>query len=195
MIAELRESIGKSTKKGISFTLAALVVWTVIAIIYRSTMEVEMKNFIVFFAGGVMFPLSLLFSKVTGSKWNTNDHPLGSLGLILNFAQLMYFPILFWAFSQAPERFILFYGMITVAHLFPYGWLYKSKVYYGIPPMASMALLLLGGNTGEEALWVSPVIVILSLILLNGGLLMELAAMNRKKEAGSVATKPVKAVK
>lgn len=170
---EMRESLALSTKKGISFTLAAMIIWIAIGMIYRTGMEVGTKNYIVFFAGGAMFPLSVGLSKLTGSQWNTNDHPLGPLGLILNIAQLMYFPIILWAFHQAPERFILFYGIITMAHLFPYGWLYKSRSYYTIAPVSSIGLLLFAGIGGEGTLWIAPAIVVLSLGVLSVALYFE----------------------
>lgn len=178
----MRKQISDSTKKGISFTLAALVTWTMITVVYRTGMEVETKNFVTFFAGGVMFPLSILFSKITGAAWKTEDNPLGSLGLILNIAQLMYFPIIFWAFSQAPNQFLLFYGIITCAHLFPYGWLYQSKTYYGIAPLASAALLLFSGNTSTGSLWIIPLIVMVAMVLLNIGLFYEISNKKTRKK-------------
>lgn len=189
-IDEMRNSIASSTKKGISFTLAALVIWIAITVIYRTDMAVSTKNFITFFAGGVMFPLSVLFSKITGAQWKTDDHPLSSLGLILNIAQLMYFPMIFWAFNQVPERFILFYAIITMGHLFPYGWLYRSKVYYAVAPLSSVILLILSGNSSESSLWIVPLIVTSSMILLNIGLFYE-GYLQEKKES----TKLLKAVK
>ena len=194
-MTELRESLAISTKKGVSFTLAALMIWIAIAIIYLTGMDVGTKNFIVFFAGGAMFPLSVLFSKLTGAQWNTNDHPLGPLGLILNIAQLMYFPIIFWAFSQAPERFILFYGIITMAHLFPYGWLYRSKAYYIIAPISSIALVIFAGNSTEGTLWIAPLLVMVSLVLLNAGLLFEVATFKKTAPKNEVGSRPLKAVR
>lgn len=52
-----------------------------------------------FISTGLMYPLSIGFAKIIKAEWKF-DHPLGSLGLLLNVAQFIYFPLIFWAFIK-----------------------------------------------------------------------------------------------
>ncbi|WP_425444441.1 DUF7010 family protein [Terribacillus aidingensis] len=43
-----------------------------------------------------LFPLSVGISTLLKADWKSKDNPLGDLGLYLNLAQLIYFPIPSW---------------------------------------------------------------------------------------------------
>lgn len=128
---------------------------------------------ICFFSTGLMFPLAVLMSKIIKADFKTDDNPIGMLGLHLNFAQLMYFPLIFWAFSKSPEQMILFFAVITGAHLFPYGWFYKSMAYMVMAPVMSLVLIFIGWNINIDNLWHIPLTMIVFTLILNVWLYVE----------------------
>lgn len=68
------------------------------------------------FTTSLIFPMSILISKLIKADWKFDHQPLGKLGLYLNLPQFMYFPILAWAFQRNPAQFVAFFAVITGAH-------------------------------------------------------------------------------
>ena len=85
----------------------------------------------------------------------------------------MYFPILFWAFAQTPHDLVLFFAIITGAHLFPYGWLYRAKAYYIIAPVISVAVIIIGWTVKQHHLWMIPLFMVAAMLVLNVSLMMD----------------------
>lgn len=129
-LAELKAEISLKAKNGVDFILAATVCWFGIFIIWRFTLNSSYeKSVFTFILGGGLLPLAFAFSKIIKTTWKIKDNPLQPLGLWLNFAQLIYFPFLFFIFVKYPDYFIMTYAIITGAHLFPYAWFYEEKGY------------------------------------------------------------------
>ena len=118
-VVNLTNQLSIRAKNGLGFLMSAVIVWGIIAVIFLLPIEIHTKNVLMLFSAGIMFPLALLFSKLIKADWRTNDHPLGMLGFYLNLAQLMYFPIIFWALVQSPDQMVLFFAIITAAHFDP----------------------------------------------------------------------------
>lgn len=117
-------------KNGINFIMAASIVWGGIAIVWlSSSLDFFGKSIYTFWLGALMLPLAFVFSKILQTTWTIKENPLDSLGLILNFAQLFYFPFVFFFLSKSPEYFLMGYAIITGAHFFPYSWYYQTQVY------------------------------------------------------------------
>jgi len=85
----------------------------------------------------------------------------------LVLAQLMYFPILAFTFYKNPNQMIIFFAVITGAHLFPYGWYYNAKAYMIMAPIMSILIIIIGWNVDISRLWLIPLSMIVLLILLN----------------------------
>lgn len=153
-------------KNGISFLLSALVLWFLFAIIYRQSVDIQLKNLLVLFLTGLLFPLAVGISRLIQVDWKLTDHPLGSLGLIFNIAQLIYFPLVFWAFFAFPEKMIVVFAVITGAHFFPYGWFYQAKAYYVMAPIISFVIMGIGWNMNPSRLWLIPVSMMVFLLVL-----------------------------
>jgi hypothetical protein len=119
------------------------------------------------FSTGLMFPLSVGISSLIKADWKFEDIPLGNLGLYLNLAQIVYFPILIWAIIKSPESAVLFFAIIVGAHFFPYGWLYNARPYYIMAPIISVIIMVIGWNLNGGRLWLIPFsMVILFLFLI-----------------------------
>jgi hypothetical protein len=167
-INETRNELSVRGKNGIGFLLSAVVIWSIITVIFGQSIEMHQKNIYMLYSTGLMFPLSVGISTFIKADWKLKNNPLGNLGLSLNLAQVIYFPILFWGMIKSPNDAVILFAIITGAHFFPYGWFYKAKPYYVMAPMISVVLMCLGLYVNEESLWLVPfsmVILLLFLIL------------------------------
>ncbi|PWU69255.1 DUF7010 family protein [Gracilibacillus dipsosauri] len=165
-INDLRKRLSISGKNGVSFLLSAVIIWLIITIIFLQPITLELKNIYMLFSTGLMFPLSMGLSNLLKADWKFEGNPLGKLGVFLNIAQLVYFPILFWAIGKSPEEAIIFFSIITAAHFFPYGWFYLSRPYFIMAPIVSFAIILIGWNLNQNELWLIPFSMIIFLLIL-----------------------------
>lgn len=165
-ILQSKNDLSKKSKNGIAFLLSGTIIWLIITIIFLQLISIETKNIFTFFSTGLMFPLSIGISKLIKSEWRSPDNPLSDLGLVLNLAQLMYFPLIFWAFAKSPEQMITFFAVITGAHFFPYGWFYNTKAYYIMAPILSISMMLISTLLDSHNLWVIPLSMVLLFLIL-----------------------------
>lgn len=89
-------------------------------------------------------PLAYMISKIIKVDFQNKSNPLTNLGIIFSVGQMPYLLIAMWIFSASPENMLMVYAMIFGAHLFPYGWLYKSKTYYVLSAVIPIAVLITG---------------------------------------------------
>ena len=163
---QIRNELSVRGKNGIGFLLSAIVIWSIITIIFMQPIETHSKNIYMLFSTGLMFPLSVAISTLIKADWKLKNNPLGNLGLYLNLAQLIYFPILFWGMIKSPNDAILFFSIITGAHFFPYGWFYHAKPFYVMAPLISVVIMFLGLYLNGENVWLVPFSMVILLILL-----------------------------
>lgn len=162
----MRNELAIRGKNGLGFLLSGMVIWLIITVVFTLDIGVYEKSIGMLFATGLMFPLSIGMSRLIKSDWKMEGNPLGSLGLYLNLAQLMYFPIVFWAIAKSPEEAVIFFAIITSAHFFPYGWLYQAKPYFILSPVISVAMIVIGWSLAvDQLLWV-PLAMVISLFIL-----------------------------
>jgi len=165
-VNEIRNELSVKAKNGIGFLLAAIVIWSIITIIFLLPVDIQQKNIYMLITTGIMFPLSIGMSTMIKADWQLKNNPIGNLGLIFNFAQLIYFPILFFGMITNPEDAIIFFAIITGAHFFPYGWFYNAKPYYIMAPIIAVIIMMLGLYLNEEQLWVISLSVVVLFLLL-----------------------------
>lgn len=166
----LRNELSIEAKNGIDFTISAAIIWAVISFIWRLDFSSYDKSVFVFIAGGPMFPLAFMFSKILKTKWKVPNNPIQPLGLWLNFAQLFYFPFLLFALIKMPDYFIMVYAIITGAHFFPYAWFYKSNWYAVFAGIISLGSLFIGLYIKPENLFFIGIFTSISLAILSIGL-------------------------
>lgn len=169
---ELRDELSIKSKNGFDFTLAASIIWLVIAYLWTLKLKSYDKSIIVFIVGAPLLPLAFLFSKLFKTNWKIPNNRLQPLGLWLNFAQLLYFPFLVLILIKMPDYFIVTYAIITGGHLFPYAWLYKTNWYAIFAVVIVLGVLLLGLNLPNDKMYViavftSILLFVLSLCLYN----------------------------
>ena len=164
-LSELQEEVILKNKNGISFLLAASIIWLGIAIIWYLPASDANHALYTFFATGPMLPLAWLFSKQFKTAWGIPDNPLNPLGLWLNFAQLFYFPFLFLIYARTPEDLVMGYAILTGAHFFPYGWLYNTKAYAVAAGIIAIGGTAMGGMDVHQS-WIA-IAMACSLLLLS----------------------------
>lgn len=164
----LKREIQSEAKNGVDFILAAGVLWLVITFVWSLEYTAYNKSVLTFIVGAALLPLALGLSKLLKTNWKVQDNPLQPLGLWLNFAQLIYFPFLIFILIKDPDYFIMTYGGITGAHLFPYAWLYDEAGYAVCAVVISFGVLCLALNISVAIMWVVPLFTAALLFLLAG---------------------------
>lgn len=159
----LRIELSVKAKNGIDFIVAASIVWLGISYLWTLDTTAHTQSILTFCVGAVLLPLAGLLSKVFNTTWKINGNPLEPLGLWLNFAQLFYFPFLFFILAKMPEYFVMVYAIITGAHFFPYSWYYKNTVYAISAGIISVGSWLLGIYLPANRTYVIPLLMSLFL--------------------------------
>lgn len=163
----LRLELSVKAKNGINFLSAAALVWMLIALVWTLPYDLKSKAILTFIVGALLLPLAWLFSKLLRTIWTIETNPLQPLGLWLNFAQLIYFPILIFVFIRHIEYFILVYAVITGAHLFPYAWFYKTLAYAVMASISSIGSMVIGLLVSPNQLYFIPLFMAFSLVVLS----------------------------
>src|SRR5690606_6935632 len=145
-----------NAKSGIDFILSAGIVWLAIYFIWTLNISSYDKSVFTFMVGSILLPLAFGLSKILKTNWRVKNNPLQPLGLWLNFAQLIYFPILIFILIKFPDYFIMTYAIITGAHLFPYAWFYDELGYAVTAIILSVGSLLLTMKMEPEMMWAVP---------------------------------------
>lgn len=168
----LKLELAVRAKNGLDFIGAACIVWAGIAFVWTLPYPPARLGFVTFFLAALVLPLAWGLSRVLGTTWVLPHNPLQPLGLWLNFAQLFYFPILLFVYSRYPQHFIMVYGIITGAHLFPYAWFYSAKAYAVMAGVMAAGCAGLGfWITDPTDLYLIPLFLVGALLVLAGLLL------------------------
>ena len=170
--AALKLELLVRAKNGLDFIVAASIIWLLITGIWLLPNSPAKNSFFTLFTGGLMLPLAWLFSRVMKTTWTIATNPLQPLGLWLNFAQLFYFPILVFVYAKQPQHFIMTYAIITGAHFFPYAWFYNVRAYAVMAGVIAVGSMLIGWCVPSDKLYLIPVFVVCSLLVLSGWLLI-----------------------
>lgn len=163
---KVRDDLSIRGKNGLGFLFSGIVIWSTITLVFLQPIEMQQKNIYMLVSTALMFPLSVGISTLIKADWKLENNPFGNLGLFLNLAQIIYFPILFWGIIKSPNDAIIYFAIITGAHFFPYGWFYNAKAYYVMAPMTAIIIMLLGLYLNGENLWLIPFSFIILLLFL-----------------------------
>lgn len=155
-------------KRGLHFILASVIIWIAISGIYLSPFPILTKNLFAFICTGVLLPISFLIAKLIGVDFQNKQNPLSDLGLLFSMNQLLYLLIAMWIYPTIPEKMIMILAIIFGAHLLPFSWLYKSKIYFILSIVIPFFALIIGLNFNVIILSMSMVVVetIFSILLI-----------------------------
>lgn len=129
IINELRLDCALKQKRGLHIILASIIIWLAIAIIHFSSISILTKNLLPFVCAAVLLPLSYFISKLINVDFQNKNNPLTELGILFSVNQVLYLLIAMWIYPTVPEKMLMILAIIFGAHLLPYSWLYKSRVY------------------------------------------------------------------
>ena len=145
-INELRLDCAIKQKRGLHIILASIIIWLVIAIIHFSSIPILTKNLFTFVCASVLLPLSYFVSKLINVDFQNKDNPLTELGMLFSVNQALYLLIAMWIYPTIPEKMLMILTIIFGAHLLPYSWLYKSRIYLVLSILIPFLALIIGLN-------------------------------------------------
>ncbi len=160
-VYEARLDLARKNKKGISFILASVVLWTGILVIWLLPLaNVVTRNFLTFFCAAPLLPIAFFVSKLIKAEFSVKDNPLNNLGILFSTNQFLYILIAMWAYAAAPQRMVMIFAMIFGAHLLPFAWLYQSRAYLVMAIVIPMVSLVVGVNLSEDHIFVIPALML-----------------------------------
>jgi hypothetical protein len=164
---QLRLDSATKQKKGLHFILASVILWSAVMIIHLTELPILTKNLLTFCFTAPLVPLAFIISKILKVNFSNKENPLTSLGILFSVNQMLYLLIAMWIFNAIPEKMVMVLAMIFGAHLFPYGWLYKSITYMVLSVVIPIAALIVGLNYPSQivAAMMIGVEIVFSLLL------------------------------
>lgn len=125
-----RHELAHATARGIGMPLAGGLYWLAMAAVAAFAGLPPKATALVFFvATGAIFPLGWTLTRLLGGDLMAKRPPLTQLGMLLNFVQLLYWPVLVAVFAR--DLMLVPFAMTALfgSHFLPYGWLYRSRGY------------------------------------------------------------------
>jgi|APHig6443717817_1056837.scaffolds.fasta_scaffold08530_5 hypothetical protein len=178
-LEKLKIEIQVKAKNGIDFILAATIIWFGIFLIWKfSNYTLYNKSMFTFILVSLLTPSALLLSKVFKTNWKIKDNALQPLGLWLNFAQLIYFPFLFFILIKYPNYFLMTYAIITGAHLFPFTWFYNEIGYAVASVIISVGSMIIALAVQPDNFFYIPIFTALALLILG----IKISMRNKKMQ-------------
>ncbi len=178
-LEKLKIEIQVKAKNGIDFILAATIIWFGIFLIWKfSNYTLYNKSMFTFILVSLLTPSALLLSKVFKTNWKIKDNALQPLGLWLNFAQLIYFPFLFFILIKYPNYFLMTYAIITGAHLFPFTWFYNEIGYAVASVIISVGSMIIALSVQPDNFFYIPIFTALALLILG----IKISMRNKKMQ-------------
>lgn len=164
----IRLNCAMEQKRGLHFILTSVIIWCAITIIHMTDMPISSKNLFTFCSTTTLLPVSFMISKIIRVRFSNKDNPLNNLGFILSMNQMLYLLIAMWVYAAVPEKLVMVLAMIFGAHLFPFGWLYKSMSYKVAAIMIPIFSLVVGNTYETYKLGVMMIIieVVFSIVLI-----------------------------
>lgn len=157
----MRSDLARRSKKGLSFIMASILLWTGILVVWLLPVENTLtRNLLTFFCTAPLMPLAFLLSKVLKAEFSAKGNPLNELGIIFSLNQLLYILIAMWVYAAAPTKMVMILGMIFGAHLLPFAWLYQSPAYFIMSIIIPFTMLIVGHNLPEQRVFVLAGIMI-----------------------------------
>ena len=158
-LEELRMDCAVKQKRGLHFILASVVIWCAVLIVHLMDIPVLTKNLYTFCCTAPLLPLAYFVSKIIKVDFQNKSNPLTNLGILFSANQMLYLLIAMWVYPTVPEKMIMVIAMIFGAHLLPFGWLYKSKIYMAFSVIIPIAALIVGINFEPYILAVMMIVI------------------------------------
>jgi len=143
-LEELRLDCAIKQKKGLHFILASVLIWCIVFIVQLLDLQILTKNLLTFCCTAPLVPLAYFISKIIKIDFQNKKNPLTNLGILFSINQILYLLIAMWVYPVVPDKMLMVVAIIFGAHLLPYSWLYKSKIYMILSVFISISALIIG---------------------------------------------------
>ena len=167
----LRDELARITQRGIGMPIAGMIFWLAAAFA-ESRLSANSAALFAFFATGIVFPMGWAITRLLGGDLMHKGHPLTSLGMLLNFVQLFYWPILIAIFAIRPSLVPFVMSCLFGSHFLAYGWLYRSRGYttLGIagPTAATILQVLTPVHSNVAIPATTAIVYLIAAVLLHG---------------------------
>lgn len=148
-LGSLRRDLAAKTGRGMNAVVAAVLLWSVFAILGVFVTDGKALALAYVFGSGMLFPVSLAVAKVMGLDPYAKGNDLGVLAGLLGGVQILFIPLMLGATFLSPGAVPWFLAVLVGAHLLPFTWVYKSRAYLfasvSIPVAAALVAWLLPG--------------------------------------------------
>lgn len=145
-LEELRNDCARKQKKGLHIILASVIIWILVLCVHLTSLPMLTKNLITFCCTAPLLPISFFISRLLKIDFQNKENPLTTLGVLFSVNQILYLLIAMWIYPTLPEKMLMVIAIIFGAHLMPYSWLYKSKSYFALSIIITVAALAVGLN-------------------------------------------------
>ena len=99
------------------------------------------------------------------------------------FIMIIYhFPFLIFCLVKYPDYFIMAYGIITGAHLFPYAWFYNEIGYTVAAIVISLGSMLIALTVSPASIFLIPLFTASILLILGIWILIRYRRLSKKSE-------------
>lgn len=143
-LEELRNDCVKKQKKGLHIIMASVIIWILVLCVHLTSLPILTKNLFTFCCTAPLLPISFFISKILKIDFQNKENPLTGLGVLFSVNQILYLLIAMWIYPTIPEKMLMIIAMIFGAHLMPYSWLYKSKIYFVFSIIIPIVTLAVG---------------------------------------------------
>lgn len=143
-LEQLRLDCARSQKRGLHIIIASIIIWMAVLCVHLSSLPILTKNLLTFCCTTPLLPISYAISKLIKVDFQNKNNPLTNLGVLLSANQILYLLIAMWIYPTIPEKMLMIIAIIFGAHLMPYSWLYKSRVYFVLSIIIPICSLLIG---------------------------------------------------
>lgn len=175
----LRFNSAVEQKKGLHFILASVFIWSFVLVVHLSSLPILTKNLLTFCFTAPLLPLAYIISKIIKVDFTNKSNPLTNLGVLFSLNQMLYLLIAMWVYPTVPEKLVMVLAMIFGAHLLPFGWLYKSKVYMVLSVVIPLAALIVGINFPPH--FVAGMMILIEIVF-SLLLVLELRSLSQSRE-------------
>ena len=136
----------KKAEKGTPLYSGIGFIWGAVLVVQLMNIPILSKNLLTFCYTAPLLPLAFFISKIIKVDFQNKSNPLTNLGILFSVNQIVYLLIAMWIYPTIPEKMLMVIAMIFGAHLMPYSWLYRSRIYMIFSVVIPIAALIIGLN-------------------------------------------------
>jgi hypothetical protein len=151
-----RNELSVKLKNGANFILSGALSWVAVAVIYMFEFDIRARAGIAWTVGFCFLPFAFLIGKLCKIPTGIKENPLNNAAGLMNAAQFLYMPLLGFILVKYPEIFITALTTVTAAHLFLFGWVYNTKLYYIFPWVMVSVIIVLAYSLPTSLFFIIP---------------------------------------